>query len=432
MNSRSALLIFLTSIVFFLASCSEPGSFGYEVPPPFERPLYDPETEGEPLFPIRIDGEYGYMNRKGEVVIEPQYELAYAFEEGIGMARTKHSGYVYLNTKGEVIWQDHDDIDSHWGGHFDDGLHVIGTYRGGEHLRAYINRKGETVIQFFFNKADQFQEGFAAVCVHDPRIKDGEDIWSGTEEEKRRRRWGFINTKGELITPFQYTEVYGFMDGMAAVSKGESTGGWFNDVKYGFIDTTGKLVIPIEYDLYGIGFHEGLVGVNIDGKTGYLNKKGEIAIEPQFDGGSHFSEGLAHVGVPGDSLSLVGFIDKTGELVIPPRFKSALDFKEGRACVKDTNDLYGMIDRQGNWVIPPKFEGLIFYSEGIAVTEMNGMDGYIDEHGNPITGFIFEDAHSFENGLGAVVTRGSYWHPDYSTTLGYVDREGNYVWEPQN
>lgn len=440
MDLRTYCLICLVFLGLLESGCFKDDSLGYETPPPFDRPLYDPAIDGEPLFPIKVNSRYGYMNRQGEVVIEPQYESAYDFREGIARVHNGSVSYSYLDTKGNVIWKDHDDKDSGWGGHFEDGLQVIGMYRGGEHLRAYINRKGETVIQFFFNKAQEFHEGFAAVCVHNPRIQKGDNIFSGTDEEKKRRRWGFINTRGELIAPFEYSDCYYFRDGMAAVSDQKLQEGWMKSQRYGFIDTTGKLVIPIEYDIRGVGFSEGLVGVDIDGKTGFIDKAGEMVIEPKFNGASPFSEGLSSAGIERDTWDendnyihdpRVGFIDKTGEFVIPPIFKYTHDFKDGLACVEDSNDMCGMIDREGNWVVPPIYEEMLYYSEGFAIVDSAGLKGYIDRNGNPITGFIFDDANSFENGLAAVTLGGNYWHPKPYTKLGYINTKGEYVWEPQ-
>ena len=42
-------------------------------------------------------------------------------------------------------------------------------------------------------------------------------------------------------------------------------------------------------------FSEGLAAVKIGGKVGFINKAGEIVINPQFDNAGSFSEGLARV-----------------------------------------------------------------------------------------------------------------------------------------
>ena len=196
MNPRT---YFFFLIVLGLTACSGGQTFGYETPTPFERPLYDPETDHAPLYPVKVNGKYGYIDPTGTIVIEPQYDMAYPFEQGLGTARL--SGYgnttVILDRNGNAVWQDHDGKDISGSSNFSDGLNCIWDYKDGQHWRAYANRNGEIVIPFFFNKANAFVEGFAEVCVHDPRISEDENIWAGTPEEKSRRRWGFINTKGE-------------------------------------------------------------------------------------------------------------------------------------------------------------------------------------------------------------------------------------------
>jgi len=54
--------------------------------------------------------------------------------------------------------------------------------------------------------------------------------------------------------------------------------------------------------------------VRQDGKLGYIDKTGQIVINPQFDWASSFFEGLARVWIGGKS----GYIDKAGEYVWEP------------------------------------------------------------------------------------------------------------------
>ena len=49
----------------------------------------------------------------------------------------------------------------------------------------------------------------------------------------------------------------------------------------------------------------------MNGKVGYIDKTGKMVINPQWDNGWEFSEGLAQVQLDGKW----GFIDKTGKIV---------------------------------------------------------------------------------------------------------------------
>lgn len=101
-----------------------------------------------------------------------------------------------------------------------------------------------------------------------------------------------------------------------------------------------------------------------------------------------FSEGLCVVQNDG-----FGYIDLTGELVIPYQFYLGDHFSEGLACVQFTEDgKYGFINKEGSVIVPP----------------------------------TFDSAEAYENGLAAV-----YLGKKFGKTLsGYINKNGDYVWEP--
>lgn len=69
------------------------------------------------------------------------------------------------------------------------------------------------------------------------------------------------------------------------------------DGKHGYIDCTGRIAIPLHYD-DAKDFHDGLAAVNVGGKWGFLDTEGKLALEPQFaETAGFFSEGLGAVRV---------------------------------------------------------------------------------------------------------------------------------------
>jgi len=49
----------------------------------------------EGLAPIQVGDLWGYMNSSGEVVIEPQFEEAYFFSDGLGLIKLEgRYGYI--------------------------------------------------------------------------------------------------------------------------------------------------------------------------------------------------------------------------------------------------------------------------------------------------------------------------------------------------
>ena len=79
----------------------------------------------------------------------------------------------------------------------------------------------------------------------------------------------------------------------------------------------------------------------MNGKYGYIDKAGKWVIQPRFDYGGDFSEGLARVVLPDNTAT--GYIDKTGKIVIQPQFEEGWNFSEGLAPVYQ-NDQWHYID----------------------------------------------------------------------------------------
>jgi hypothetical protein len=219
--------------------------------------------------------------------------------------------------------------------------------------------------------------------------------------------------------------------------------------KAGYIDQNGRTVIPPSLDAYGNGgseFHDGLLEVRVSDGV-YVDRSGQIALNPGFYRGWDFSEGLAVAKRKYDEP--FGYINTKGEFVISPRFRSAPNnyvwsFSEGLARIK-VHGKYGFIDRTGNFVIQPSLPDAIEFSDERARVVMEGpcvyypeggcgfanpqfVDAargtnsppckftYIDKIGRLITELRFDAARNFSEGL-APVRMGEKW--------GFVDKAGN-------
>jgi hypothetical protein len=378
-------------------------------------------VDDEYLFPVMQNGKWGYIDRTGKMVIQPQFEQAGGF--------TGELAVVSVGGKQGL----HDLGDDTIGGSSAVIQHVDGSKFG------YINRQGQFVIEPQFDRAFGFDDGGLAVVNVGGRFVPQQYVIGG--------RWGAINRSGDIVIPLEYNSMLMIKDGLAPFNKG----GQQNEV-----------------------------GMVVEGLWGYIDRTGKTVISPRFQQAKRFSQGLAPVNVGGRfepryiakhdreiqwfSGGMWGFIDQKGEFAIPPRYEAAEEFSEGLAVVK-RDGKYGYVDLAGSLVIPCKFDQAGDFSQGLAYTRMVAPDGaavasFINTSGTSVilleadsysTGFS-EDRCSvlkqnngvlyysvldnngkvilpwgraligrFHNGMAQVTEDGK---------VGYIDRDGNYVWRP--
>ncbi|MFB6306844.1 MAG: WG repeat-containing protein, partial [Flavobacteriales bacterium] len=147
-------------------------------------------------------------------------------------------------------------------------------------------------------------------------------------------------------------------------------------------------------------------------KWGFINDKGEWAIEPKFDQVRYFSEGLA----PASKGKKWGFIDKSGNWKLKPEYsigragytktltgkkyynKQAVDpFSEGLApALGDEGIIY--INKNGEKEFDKSFDAAYPFKNGLARVKKDGKVGYINKKGEFVIDPKWEKAGDFANG----------------------------------
>jgi len=332
------------------------------------------------LFPIVKDGKWGYMDETGKVAIEPQYQLAWDFSEGMGTVASNA-------------------------------------------LRGFVDRTGNLVIPFQYGWAGKFSEGLARVDFHKNRF--------GTHIEWYRATTGrgYVDKTGKAVIRLGYgTPFADFSDGVA-VTRG------------GYIGKDGK---PVSCEgEEGSFFSDGLAAVRKGALWGYIDRSMKLVIEPQFAAAREFSQGLAAVAQegPGEKKQELkwGYIDKSGKIVIPCEFRDADRFSEGLAAVLPELDVrdaggasagllseaagksWGYVNKEGMVPIKPRYDYAWPFSEGLGRVLVGEKQGYVDTSGRMVIEPKYDSAWEFSKGLGRV---------GVGNREGYIDHGGKYVWEP--
>lgn len=152
------------------------------------------------------------------------------------------------------------------------------------------------------------------------------------------------------------------------------------------------------YDFIG-DFSEGLACVCNDGKYGYIDDKGKVAIEPSFAEAGPFSEGMAFV----KTRAGYGFINSKGEFICrtPAGIVPAGKFCEGLMAVRDEKSgLAGYIDNTGALKIPCTSYAADGFLEGVAlVINSEGKSkksfSYIDANGTVVSNPTAEELATY-------------------------------------
>lgn len=326
--------------------------------------LNNPAKFNAGLLPVNDNGLYGYIDTNGDWAIEPQFMYAMPFSEGvatIAMLDENRGGPVYslINHTGRTITTFRDGAGRGWP--FNKGAAIVGW---SNQKYAVVSKTGDMVFETQF---DQFQGDESTYQF----------IFDGLIGVRSDGKWGFIDSAGEWIIKAQYEAVDHFENRLCSVKI---------DGKWGVIDTTGKVVVEPKYDWY-VRFSDDLAAVKIDGKYGYIDKEGNVAIRPKFNAAMDFVDGVAWV----NTDKGWGLMDTTGEWVLMPTYKAACQFTQGLAAVEISDSNWGYVDKTGRVVIEGYHWTTPFYEDGYAVVMNNaGKFTVIDKTGTPLFDATFD------------------------------------------
>lgn len=289
------------------------------------------------LSAFKQNGKWGYIDKKGNIAIQPSFEDCGDFSNSTAIAKQ--------NGK--------------WG---------------------VIDRTGKCITGFFFDEMSDFRNGISLA-------KEGENDYYVYPDGKRQllsskfeygeftedmapvmnrknKRWGFINKKGIMTIEPKYDTVYNFSNGVAMVEK--------NGKKY-YINRKGNKKNIYLNDVQPLEFINGYAKIHLDGGVSFVNEDFEQLPTFGADATDFNEDGIAALLMKNNTMI---YINGAGLQELYVEYDRIGNFSEGLAWVA-RNGKYGYIDRSGKLVIDTVFTSATDFRDGIAFVTANNRFGSI-------------------------------------------------------
>jgi len=253
--------------------------------------------------PVKKGEEWGLISSEGQVVIVPQFLTIGVYDREEGVIPVQAEGeWIYVNQLGQRKLVS------------ENRFEYLGTFSEGVAPAKYKGKYGLidrdfTKINFDYNYISTVKNGVAVA-------------------KNSSGKWALIDKRTKAITEFIYDDAIIDKNGFCSTFHGVFLK--YND-RYLLVDLKGNPVTAAIFDHAKPFSSDGYAAVKIDGRWGFIDKKGSIVIKPQYDDVGSFSLGLAPVRMNEEW----GYIDVHNQIVIEPTFKNAKSFSEnGVAAVQ--------------------------------------------------------------------------------------------------
>ena len=365
-------------------------------------------------------GSYGAIDTNGNIVIEPDtYSAVGSFSDGVAWTRANDKWYAVDTNGNELFSLDAKEVHVDLATGFHNGLARVESLP--ERQVGFVDKSGKMVVPFDQkNKVpSSFYDGLSV--AYDPA----------------NAYYGYMDKTGKMVIPYQFADAKDFDNGAAPVKLGN---------RWTVIDKTGKELLPQEYNYDRIlsselilakgtdgyaffnragqlvsggyseisgGYSDGMTGVVKDGKLGFVNERGELAVPCQFYARNNslnfiqFRDGFSMVRTDGNNPTL-NIIDKSGRVT---GTADRLIGHAGNGCFtiesrESGRARYGLKDYTGKEIVPCKYAAIGDFSGGVApVKNFENKLGFVNTDGTEIVPCQFSEIR-YSNEPGIFLVKG--------------------------
>jgi hypothetical protein len=346
-------------------------------------------------FPLAIcafpRGLCGAVNRDGTIAVPPRYDWVGKFSDNRAAVRLGGL-YGFVDEEGREIVKPH--------------YRIVDDYKFGfaqidvDDKSGVIDRDGKMVIEPKYGFIEAIGPDRFAVSERRQLggMKGGEDF-SGTRVG--RTSPGGVNVVGLFLGQGLATDVVD-MSGhrieapssswIPTFDKDDSSVRWLQRAKlWGLVRADGSWLIEPKFQ-QAEPLSDGLARVTLNGKVGFIDRTGNLVVEPTFDKALSFTPGVGRTSVERDGV--VGVIDKAGAWVFQTSYQQvylavAFSMDRNARTVFGWNfkkdDRWGLLDLDGHVVLDAGFDQSVQRcTDGRLVAYKNKESLYFKADGTPL------------------------------------------------
>lgn len=367
---------------------------------------------------------YGYINNRGDFVIQPQYMQAWPFDNGKAMVNQQDK-YFYIDATGRNLGAVPADKNPYEA--------TTSLYAWNEDGKFGFARNGETVIPVAYDFATDFEGSLARVNTGARLDEDNYGYTGG--------QWGIIDNKGKSLMPPRYALIMPFRNSTALINTGGTATYWqceeecdeavyyeCKDGRWGLLKPDGTEAIKPEYD-HLIPFGKSFLAArgndwSILDATGNTVYAGPLEIniwsstaDENFDPSYHEADSTSgdirlfydYNFIEAREKGRAGIISTEGQWLLPPQYDNVLyrdataatPFTEGKVRVKMGNS-WGAADATGALVIPASYTGMRDFSNGFAAVFVNNHWGFINNANTLVVEPIYAQVRDVQGNVALV------------------------------
>ncbi len=180
------------------------------------------------------------------------------------------------------------------------------------------------------------------------------------------KQWGLISTKNKIITPAEYYDLWPVHKDLIIASK---KGKFTNHLFYGAIDSKGKTVVDFHYTSIKKIANALIVTQLKDDKIHYglLSEKNTFLLPAHYSLIRHFANDLYTFA---DFDGKTGLINRSGQIIMPMTVDSIGLPVAGKALIYNQGKT-GLIDQKGQAVLPASYKAVTLSNTDAQLVEFN-------------------------------------------------------------